>query len=289
MHGVQQNEQSVWHGTTNLDPSVIYNDRQDGFMMQFSQDGFWGRGIYFANKSNYSYGYSYKPTAGSGDRPRAKSDEREMFLAKLLVGNETHMNRDEDGRKAAECRALTVPPINPQTNLKYNTVTGHTGGSQVWIVYENGRAYPDYLVRYYRGKRDPKRTPFESKKKAMENSNRSNKTPKMPDTESATLSDSDSAGDLEMGVVGGQKPKQVVWEFLDNAGIWTPYAPSQQVRLEDAHLQLLINPKNKLAVVKMKSDEWAYEVDVQTMVQTNIQHPARTTRAVRRQEPMTFI
>ena len=36
---------------------------------------------------------------------------------------------------------------------------------QVWIVYENGRAYPDYLVRYYKGKRD-KRTPYGSLQEA---------------------------------------------------------------------------------------------------------------------------
>jgi hypothetical protein len=46
---------------------------------------------------------------------------------------------------------------------KYNTVTGNTAGSQVWIVYENGRAYPDYLVRFYRNARDPARTPFASR------------------------------------------------------------------------------------------------------------------------------
>jgi hypothetical protein len=46
---------------------------------------------------------------------------------------------------------------------KFNTVTGSTAGSQVWIVYENGRAYPDYLVRFYRKKRDSARTPFASR------------------------------------------------------------------------------------------------------------------------------
>ena len=34
--------------------------------------------------------------------------------------------------------------------------------SKVWVVYENGRACPEYLVRYYRGRRDPERTPFAS-------------------------------------------------------------------------------------------------------------------------------
>jgi len=42
---------------------------------------------------------------------------------------------------------LTCPPLNPSTGLRYNTVTGKTGGSQVWIVYENGRAYPGMHVQ----------------------------------------------------------------------------------------------------------------------------------------------
>ena len=33
---VDTNEQSVWHGTSALDPSAIYKDRQDGFMMQYN-------------------------------------------------------------------------------------------------------------------------------------------------------------------------------------------------------------------------------------------------------------
>jgi hypothetical protein len=35
------------------------------------------------------------------------------------------------------------------------------------VVYENGRAYPEYLVRYYKGPRDPERTPYESLKDAV--------------------------------------------------------------------------------------------------------------------------
>ena len=52
------------------------------------------------------------------------------------------MDRDISDQKAQECRALTVPPVDPNSAVgaKYNTVTGNTGGSQVWIVYENGRA-----------------------------------------------------------------------------------------------------------------------------------------------------
>jgi hypothetical protein len=42
MNKVDRNEKSVWHGTSRNDPSLIYDDRQDGFMMQYSQSGLWG-------------------------------------------------------------------------------------------------------------------------------------------------------------------------------------------------------------------------------------------------------
>jgi hypothetical protein len=32
--------------------------------------------------------------------------------------------------------------------VRYDSVCGVTGGSRVFIVYENGRAYPEYLVTY---------------------------------------------------------------------------------------------------------------------------------------------
>jgi hypothetical protein len=42
LNGINTNELAVWHGTSKMDPHVIYSDTQDGFMMQFSNDGFWG-------------------------------------------------------------------------------------------------------------------------------------------------------------------------------------------------------------------------------------------------------
>jgi WWE domain len=151
------------------------------------------RGIYFAAKSAYSNGYAFKPSKGltedtpsRSERPNAQDGEREIFLTKLLVGNEVLMNRDESAERKA-CRALTVPPTDPKTGLKYNSVTGKTQNSQVWIVYENGRAYPEYLVRYYRGKRDHNRTPFQSEgdvkrmmKESLDNSFPCSEVPSQP-------------------------------------------------------------------------------------------------------------
>jgi ABC-type branched-subunit amino acid transport system substrate-binding protein len=42
MNGIPHNEANVWHGTSSVDPALIYNDKQDGFMMQYSQSGLWG-------------------------------------------------------------------------------------------------------------------------------------------------------------------------------------------------------------------------------------------------------
>ncbi len=125
---IEVNERRVWHGTRALEPSVIYNDKMDGFMMQFAAQGYWGRGIYFADKASYSKNYSYKPPTSSSipERPDAREGELEMFLTRLIVGKEIKLDKN---------KSLTVPPTDPSTGLKYNTVTGETDGSQVWIVY----------------------------------------------------------------------------------------------------------------------------------------------------------
>eukprot|EP01052_Picozoa_sp_SAG31_P057161 SAG31_NODE_16763_length_697_cov_0.989967_1_plen_124_part_00 len=63
---------------------------------------------------------------------------------------------------------LQEPPDFTLEGSKFNTVKGHTqtrhsSSSDVYVVYENGRAYPHYLLRYYFGERDPKRTPYAEK------------------------------------------------------------------------------------------------------------------------------
>jgi hypothetical protein len=126
------------------------------------------RGIYFAEKSAYSHKYAFHPKANLTpemkswqERPDFMEQDREIFLNRLLVGNEFCMNLKESCSQKAICRELRVPPKDPVTGLKYNTVRGEQHQSQIWVVYENGRAYPDYLVRYYVSPRDPLRTPFE--------------------------------------------------------------------------------------------------------------------------------
>ena len=276
-------ERDVWHGTSNLDPSVIYDDLQDGFMMQFAAQGFWGRGLYFADKASYSSHYAFKPpqstlmssfTFASDSRPGGKADEKEMFLTKLLVGNHVFLDRDVSSAKASEYRKLTVPPVDTKTGYKYNTVTGNTGGSQVWVVYENGRAYPDYVVRYYRGARDEIRTPYATKAEAMKRV---------------------VAADIEMGLKlpvaasdsstsSNSSSSMATWEYLDNKG-WKPFSAAHQSIIERHH-QNFVNRKVLSSKVKIDTDEWTYEVDVANFVQRNMDHPGHKQRRIRRQQPV---
>jgi hypothetical protein len=120
----------VWHGTRRTDPKAIYEDAQDGFMMQFSDSGMWGRGIYFAVNAEYSHDYAHRLTLPPG--------QKSFLLAKLIVGDVTDIPPDG---------SLVKPPDKPSGG-RYDTVSGDTNGSKVYIVYENGRAYPEYLVTY---------------------------------------------------------------------------------------------------------------------------------------------
>lgn len=48
----------LFHGTGDSSPEVVWADREDGFNINYSSDSnLLGRGIYFAEKSEYSIGY----------------------------------------------------------------------------------------------------------------------------------------------------------------------------------------------------------------------------------------
>jgi WWE domain len=186
--------------------------------------------------------------ADDDGRPVGQEGEREMIYAKLLVGNAITKNR-ESQQQIDDCRNLKFPPYIPGTNpkLRYNTVTGTAAGLQVWVVYENGRAYPDYLVRYYRGERDPLRTPF------------------------------------EMNPVGVEAApaREMIWEYQDNNG-WREYGRLHQDIIESAYLAFLDDPN--MNTVQIRTDLWTYELDLVAMVQTNVEHPSHNRRPIRRRD-----
>ena len=112
----------LFHGTKATHPHQIY-EHPVGFSTEFSRAGMWGKGLYFAVNASYSHNYAFN--LGNG--------ELCMFLAQVFVGY-------SEVRKADS--SITAP--KPQ----FHSVQGVTNGSQIHILYENGLAYPSYLITY---------------------------------------------------------------------------------------------------------------------------------------------
>lgn len=124
-------EKTLFHGTRNTDPEEIYRGG-DGFDLRHSAGGMWGEGNYFAQNSSYCDNcYAYK-----GDGLKL------LFAAWVLTGRSCPLAPD---------RNIKLPPyINDggQVRCRYDSVTGITGGSRVFITYDNDHAYPAYLIAY---------------------------------------------------------------------------------------------------------------------------------------------
>jgi O-acetyl-ADP-ribose deacetylase (regulator of RNase III) len=128
-------ELEVWHGTGTTNPEKIYKDKQDGFMMQLSRPGMWGKGIYFADK------FSYSAEANGGRYAFQTGDEKQVMFVKLLAGAVEVMDPNRD---------LKHPPDKQDgSETRFDSVQGNTCGSDVYIVYENRRAYPQYRVQFH--------------------------------------------------------------------------------------------------------------------------------------------
>ncbi|KAI6646699.1 Sacsin-like [Oopsacas minuta] len=112
----------LFHGTRNTPPYQIF-EHPVGFCTDFSDAGMWGKGLYFAVNSSYSHSYAHK--LGNG--------EFCMFLAQVFVGY-------------PEARKSDASITSPKAG--FHSVQGVTRGSQIHILYENGLAYPSYLITY---------------------------------------------------------------------------------------------------------------------------------------------
>lgn len=127
-------EQMLFHGTQSNNPELIYRC-SSGFDMRHSRDGMWGKGNYFAKNASYSDGYAYQDNV-----------TRKMFAAWVLTG--ICYDSPPNG-------TLIKPPERQQSDAAedkvkylYDCVTGVTGGTRVYITYDNSHAYPAYLIVY---------------------------------------------------------------------------------------------------------------------------------------------
>ena len=102
--------------------------------MRYSNSGMWGQGIYFAVNASYSKnGYSFKNNDGT----------KSIFYAKVALGEFVQLQPNHSYR---------IPPEKPDKKKfaveRYDSIKGNTGGSDIFIVYENSRAYPSYLITF---------------------------------------------------------------------------------------------------------------------------------------------
>ena len=119
----------LWHGTRATPPKSIY-EGEVGFDTRFSAAGMWGIAIYFSKNALYSNSYCYTLPSG----------EKQFFLAEVLLGDYPLLPSNN---------ALRMPPNNPaNNNVVFDSVKGHTNGSDVYMVYLSNKAYPRYLVTY---------------------------------------------------------------------------------------------------------------------------------------------
>ena len=126
-------ELDLFHGTRSNPPDCIYTG-EEGFDMRFSAQGMWGMGNYFA--VNASYSHSYAHSAGGA---------RQMFLVKVLVGASFDCPSNPSLRMPPEKSSKTTSLFGVE---RYDSVSGYTGGSKVYIIYDNLKAYPFYLITY---------------------------------------------------------------------------------------------------------------------------------------------
>ena len=63
---------------------------------------------------------------------------KQMFLAKVLTGDSIQLKSNS---------TLRMPPVKDSSKgvVRYDTVTGHTNESQVFIAYSNDKAYPFHI------------------------------------------------------------------------------------------------------------------------------------------------
>ena len=132
------NVKKVWHGTRVNDPRKICADQADGFMMQCSNGGRWGFGLYFAENASYSDAFAYCETKRTSFF-HSTTKTKTLILVNLIVGEEKYLEADD---------TLVRCPDKEDGTGRYDTVTGTTKGCKCYVVYENGRAYPAYLVSY---------------------------------------------------------------------------------------------------------------------------------------------
>ena len=138
------NELWMWHGTRKLQPATALR-HEVGLDPRFSSAGFYGGGLYLAEKARYSNGgYVHCP-----DHPDTST--RQILLVRAAIGT------PKVYAGASIARDLTKPPEEAPGKL-FDSVKGGPhrptssgpgrNDSAMYVLYDLAQAYPEYIVTY---------------------------------------------------------------------------------------------------------------------------------------------
>ena len=104
--------------------------------MRHSSVGMWGCGIYFAVNASYSKdNYAHK-----------KSDNtRSIIFARVALGDVIELPKNNSYRLPPEKQVGQGKKFAVQ---RYDSIKGNTRRTDIYIIYENSRAYPEYIVTF---------------------------------------------------------------------------------------------------------------------------------------------
>ena len=140
-YGGITNEKELFHGSSSTPPEKIFRSEQ-GFDFRFCSRGMWGTGTYFAVNASYSDKYAYTIATG-----------KQLILAKVLTGETSRCSPDSSLKKPpVKSSVASRPRSSGRTNTfedeLYDSVSGQTNGSDIFVIYDHEKAYPAYLITY---------------------------------------------------------------------------------------------------------------------------------------------
>lgn len=138
----QVNEKLLFHGTKTTPPIKIYNSEQ-GFDNRLASQGLWGEGTYYAVKARYSDRYAHI----------TRKDQKQMFLVQVITGitcrcRQNHSLKAPPKKVEHDFGSIIGSRDSMFEDERYDSVSGNTNGSDVFVIYEHGKVYPAYLITY---------------------------------------------------------------------------------------------------------------------------------------------
>jgi hypothetical protein len=132
------NERMMFHGTRRMDPFEIAKHRH-GMMKDFSGDGFYGQGIYFAESSRYSHDERYRHQTSIG--------QHQMMVCSVICGNSVEMGQQIN----REMRQRNLPP-NKHSVMGGPHCPSRRGpgddDSRMVVIYKDSQCTPRYIITY---------------------------------------------------------------------------------------------------------------------------------------------